>query len=85
MRWKNIGVWLVFLSVGVSTYASARITYHAELGHDPRTNNEMKKMFTIGYIFGGLNMFVQLAACLIMCMATLKMKKLASKNNFDKN
>lgn len=85
MRWKNIGVWLVFLSVGVSTYASARLTEHAERGHDPRTNRDMQKMLTIGYIFGGLNMFVQLAACLIMCVATQKMQKLANKNNFDKN
>ena len=83
MRWKNLGVWLVFLSVGVATMASSTLKYHADEDRDARLDDEMHKYLIIGYVFGGLNMLVQFIACLIMVSATRKMKKLTKKNNFD--
>ncbi len=58
MRWKNIGVWLVFLSVGVATLASSTLKYHAEDDRDARLDETMHKYLILGYVFGGLNMLV---------------------------
>ena len=83
MRWKNIGVWLVFISVGVATFASSYLKYHADEDKDARLDEDLQKYLDIGYVFGGLNILVQLIAIIIMTKATLQMKELTKKNNFD--
>jgi len=37
----------------------------------------------LGLVFGGLNILCSVISCIIMLKATLKMKELAKKNNFD--
>jgi len=79
-RWKNIGVWLVFISVGVSTFSAGYLKIKGtdltvgsdELLHNPAT----KKWVILGLVFGGLNIVCQVIACLIMLSATVQMKKL---------
>lgn len=46
-------------------------------------NGELRRYVIVSLTFGGLNICVQVIACLVMLAATVKMKHLSKKNGFE--
>jgi len=84
-RWKNIGVWLVFISDGLTLLSAAVIRYYILVKDMDQTDDFLDKWVILGLFFGGINIVCQVCACLIMASATMTMQKLSQKNNFDSN
>lgn len=82
-RWKNLGVWLVFISVGVTIVSVGVVRYNLIVKDVSKGSGEIRKWVVLGLFFGGINIICQLSACLIMMSATMTMKKLTKKNGFD--
>ena len=82
-RWKNIGVWLVFCSVGAAILSVGMVKYYIVIESVEKDDYQLQKWIRLGLAFGGINIVCQVTACLIMLAATLKMKKLTNKNGFD--
>ena len=83
-RWKNIGVWFVFTTVGLIELSVACIKYEGT-HHDVRDKSDprLHKWIVLGLTAGAFNLITQVIACCIMASATLTMKKLTDKNGFD--
>ena len=82
-RWKNLGVWLVFISVGAAILSVGVIRYNLLVKDVSREAGLLRKWIILGLFFGGVNIICQLSACWIMMSATYTMKKLTAKNGFD--
>lgn len=82
-RWKNLGVGLVFFSVGVAVLSVGILRYKIELQGVQKNSGELKPWIIVGLFFGGLNIICQCSACSIMMSATLTMERLANKNGFN--
>ena len=57
-RWKNIGVCIVFISVGITLVSIGVIEYHLRILHqelDYSTDEDIHKWMVIGIVFGGVN------------------------------
>jgi len=76
MRWKNIGVWLVFFSVGLALLSHAVIRYEIFIKGLDQTDDYLDRWVILGLFFGGMNIVCQVCACLIMVSATMTMKQL---------
>lgn len=82
-RWKNLGVWFVFLSVGVAILSIGVIRYKVKFLDIERNSGELRTWIILGLTFGGINILCQCSACWIMISATITMKGLANKNGFN--
>jgi len=83
MRWKAVGVWLVVIFVGLTTFAVGRIRYKLIVKELPREDESLHKYVVLSLIFGGCSIACQVVACVIMLSATVTMDKMRRKNNFD--
>ena len=75
-KWKDLGVWLVFISVCVCITSVSMIRYSLKIDRKHRDDDSLDKWVTISLCFGGINVLCQLIACLIMLSATVTMQKL---------
>ena len=82
-RWKNCGVWLVFISVSIAVLSIEVIKYNVVINDVSRDDEDLNVWLLVGVIFGGVNIVCQVIACAIMASATLNMKKLVAKNGLD--
>ena len=82
-KWKNLGVWLVLISVAVCVSSVSMIRYNLKIDKKSRQDETLDKWVRVSLSFGGMNVLCQIIACLIMLSATLTMKKLQKKNGFN--
>ena len=85
MRWKNIGVWMVFISVGMTMTSIGVLRYYLRTDESVVIEDDAKHSWVIlGLVFGGLNILCQIIACLIMMRATMTMKRMTNRQGFNK-
>ena len=85
MRWKNIGVWLVVIFVGLTAWSLFRIRYKLIIQKLAKDDPSIHKYVVLSLFFGGCCMLCQIVASLIMLTATVTMDKMRRKNGFDTN
>lgn len=54
-RWKNCGVWLVFISVSIAVLSIEVIKYNVVINDVSRDDEDLNVWLLVGVIFGGVN------------------------------
>ena len=84
-KWKNIGIWLLWITVGINVFSAGVIRYKVLVEDLKKNDPSFDKWIIMSLVFGGMSITLQAIACLIMISATRTTVNLTKKNDFDRD